>query len=357
MSGDKYKIDSHKLNYHPERVGEWLKGRTVYPLYMEISPSGTCNHRCIFCGLDFMGYQKRFLETELLEKRLDEFARLGLKSVMYAGEGEPFLHRDMVRIILHTKAVGIDVALTTNGTLMSPEVSRQILGSVEWIKVSCNAGSPETYGRIHGTRADHFERAMGNLEQAAKIRAEQGSGCTLGLQTLLLPENAHEIESLAARCRDIGLDYLVVKPYSQHPQSNTEAYKEIEYSRYEELGERLRAYSTDAFSVIFRSRTMQKWDEKTKPYSACLALPFWSYLDAGGNIWGCSVFLGDERFCYGNIYENSFEEIWTGERRGKLMDWFEREFDPSACRVNCRMDEINRFLWELRNPPAHVNFI
>ncbi len=57
---DKYKIDSHKLIYHIPRVNDWLDGKTIYPLYMEISPSGACNHRCTFCGLDFMEYQSRY---------------------------------------------------------------------------------------------------------------------------------------------------------------------------------------------------------------------------------------------------------------------------------------------------------
>lgn len=357
MTHDQFKIDSHKLNYHPLRVANWLLGKTTYPIYMEVSPAGTCNHRCIFCGLDFMGYEKRYLETDVLKARLAELGRLGLKSVMFAGEGEPFLHKDMADIIVHAKLSGIDAAVTTNGTLMSPDISRQILGSLEWIKVSCNAGSPETYARIHGTKPGHFERVMRNLEEAVRIREVEGATCTLGLQIILLPDNAHEIESLAKRCRDMGIDYIVVKPYSQHPQSKTQLYKGVEYARYDDLQDKLKACTSDSFSIIFRSRTMHKWDDKDHSYPSCLALPFWSYMDAGGNIWGCSVFLGDERFLYGNIYENSFEEIWNGERRKQSLEWFENEFDSTQCRVNCRMDEINRYLWELKKPPPHVNFI
>lgn len=89
----------------------------------------------------------------------------------------------------------------------------------------------------------------------------------------------------------------------------------------------------------------------------CLALPFWSYIDAGGNVWGCSAHLGEERFLYGNIYENRFQEIWEGEERAESVRWAEKELDTNQCRVNCRMDEINRYLWEMRHPPEHVNFI
>ena len=39
-----------------------------------------------FCALDFMTYQKRYLDTVLLIDRLSEMGRLGLKSIMYGGE-------------------------------------------------------------------------------------------------------------------------------------------------------------------------------------------------------------------------------------------------------------------------------
>ena len=80
-------------------------------------------------------------------------------------------------------------------------------------------------------------------------------------------------------------------------------------------------------------------------------------LDAAGNVWGCSVYIGDERFLYGNIYQHSFQEIWEGSKRLNSLRWAEENFDASQCRINCRMDNINHFLWGLKRPPAHVNFI
>ena len=80
-------------------------------------------------------------------------------------------------------------------------------------------------------------------------------------------------------------------------------------------------------------------------------------IDAGGNVWGCSVYLDDERFLYGNIYDQSFQEIWLGEKRKISLRWVETQMDASECIVNCRMDEINRYLWDLKNPFKHANFI
>ena len=354
---DKYRIDSHKLIYHVSRVNDWLKGNCIYPIYAEISPAGTCNHRCIYCALDFMEYQTRFLDSRVLKERLSEMASYGLKSIMYAGEGEPLLHKEIVDIINHTKQTGIDVAITTNGVLFREDIIESTLENITWIKVSINGGTKETYAKIHKTNPESFERVISNMSYAAKIKRERGYKCTLGMQLILLPENSEEIKLLAQRAKDIGMDYLVIKPYSQHPSSRTNKYKEIKYSDYFYLSDELNSFKDDKFSVIFRMNTMEKWDEKKRNYRHCLALPFWSYIDAGGTVWGCSVYLNDENFSYGNIYKNSFREIWEGEKRINSVRWAEEELDTSRCRVNCRMDEVNRYLWELKHLPEHVNFI
>jgi radical SAM protein with 4Fe4S-binding SPASM domain len=354
---DKYKIDSHKLFFHVPRVNDWLEGKAIYPIYMEVSPSGACNHRCTYCGLDFMEYKKRYLDTDILKKRLMEMGLLGLKSIMYAGEGEPFLHKDFEEIILFTKRAGIDVGITTNGVLLKEGVSERILGDVAWIKVSVDAATEETYKKIHRAAPQDFKKLVKNMSCAAKIKEKNNYKCVLGMQILLLPENQHEVVKLSGMAKDLGMDYLVIKPYSQHLFSKTDKYKDIKYDEHLRLSEELAKLSSGKFNVIIRANTMKKWNEGMRGYKCCLALPFWSYIDAGGNVWGCSVYLGDERFFYGNIYENSFEEIWKGERRSKSLDLVNRKLDISQCRINCRMDEINKYLWDLRHPPEHVNFI
>jgi cyclic pyranopterin phosphate synthase len=354
---DELRIDSHKLIFHPKEVARWLSGEDVYPLYVEMSPSGACNHRCTFCALDFMEYRPRFLDGAILRERLGEMGRLGIKSVMYGGEGEPFLHREIGEIIVSTKQSGIDVGITTNGVLFTPALAERVLGSTSWIKVSLNAGDRLTYANMHGTQPEDFDRVVKNLTAAVKLNERIGPGCTIGAQAVLLPENAAGMESLAGICRDIGLRYLVVKPYSQHHKSRTQRYRDVDYSALHALKERLERFNGGDFSVIFRERTMKKISRRRRGYERCLALPFWAYVDAGGNVWGCSAYLGDDAFKYGNIHGQPFEEIWRGERRRRCMEMVCTDLDPEGCRMNCRMDEINLYLWELTHPSAHVNFI
>ncbi|MCP4679648.1 MAG: radical SAM protein [Deltaproteobacteria bacterium] len=354
---DKYRIDSHKLIFHPARTAQFFETGDCYPLYVEVSPTGACNHRCRFCALDFAGYQKRQLDAALLGHRLEEMGRLGVKSVMYSGEGEPFLHPELSDILVWTKRAGIDASVTTNGVLIKLQELDSILANTSWIKISINAGQEETYQRIHRTKKSDFEQVFANLAAAAERKEQRGYDCTLGMQLLLLPENAKEVTTLAKRARDAGADYLVVKPYSQHPQSQTTEYQDCNYENYSALAEELSTYSTENFDVIFRGNAMEKWDGGERTYNRCLGTPFWSYIDAGGNVWACSMYLNQGQFLFGNIAEHSFEEIWQGEKRRSVLEHIHHHLDATECRTNCRMDEINNYLWRIKHPLPHDNFI
>jgi len=354
---DKYKTDSHKLMYHIKRVNDWSEGKIIYPIYMEVSPSRACNHRCTFCGLDFMSYKPKFLDKNILIERLNELGRLGVKSIMYAGEGEPLLHKDIIDIILNTKNAGIDVALTTNGVLLNKEIVDKTLSSITWIKASIDAGTKETYSKIHRTKSDNFKRVLDNLQYAVKVRNDNNYKTTIGAQFVLLTENHLEITLLAQKLKDIGVDYLIIKPYSQHLLSNNTSYKNIKYNNFLHLSDTLKKFNDDKFNLIFRSETIKTHDEENHIYKKCLALPFWSYIDSEGKVWGCSCYLNNEKFYYGNINEESFESIWKGEQRKTSLEFVNTKLNTSQCRVNCRMDKINNYLWNLKHPIEHVNFI
>lgn len=360
-----YRIDNHKLIFHPQRVAQWELGhqkwesaKEIYPIYLEISPVGHCNHRCVFCAVDFVGYKKRELPYEILREILTEMAGLGVKSIMFAGEGEPLLYKKLPEIIEHCENIGIDTSLTTNFAVASREDIKTYVEYCKWIKVSFNAGNEQVYSEIHRTKKEDFNKVIENLSFAVNYRKEIGQGATLGAQMLLLPENFSTATELASISKEIGLDYLVIKPYSQHLLSNTKKYENISYSEYMHLEKDLEKYNTENFQVIFRANTMNKLDNKTDRYKKCFATPFfWGYVMSDGKVFGCSCFLEDDRFCYGNINENSFKEIWGGEKRKANYEYIRDEMNSENCRINCRMDEINRYLQEIKNPSSHVNFI
>ncbi|MEI8176344.1 MAG: radical SAM protein [Candidatus Omnitrophota bacterium] len=353
---DTFRIDSHKLVHHLDRLHDWSKGIDIYPVYMEISPAGSCNHRCIFCALDYLEYKPRFLETGVLTKCIADAAAKGLKSVMFAGEGEPLLHKDITRIVAFCSRKKVDTAITTNGVLLTEKIAPALLKHLSWLRVSFNGATAASYARIHRTKPEDFTRVGANLTRAIRIRDRERYRCTIGAQFLLIEENFNEVIRMASLAERIGLDYLIIKPYSQHPLSKNRLGGKLDYRALLGIEKKLARFTKGRCEIVFRAHTMTKLHEK-KPYGKCLGLPFWAYLNTDGDIYGCSCFLGDERFRYGNIYRTSFESIWKGKRRMAFNTMMRTRWDIGRCRQACRMDEINRFLWELKNPPAHVNFI
>jgi len=362
---DKYGIESHKLIYHPERVAQWQaagddweKLKKVYPIYVEVAPSGTCNHRCSFCAFDYIGYKTDYLSLEVMGRIVPEMASLGVKSILHGGEGEPLLNKNIIQISKVIQTSGIDQALTTNAVLLKKRSVEEMLENFSWVKVSIGAGTPATYAQIHDTRESDFDRVIANLKYAVEFRNKHKLKCAIGAQIILLPENADEIGTLAKICRDvIGLDYLVVKPHSQHQFSLSSMYKDLNYRDLLQSVCKYENMSNKDFRLVVRKTTMLKKDEK-RSYKICHSTPFfWAHIQANGDVYGCSAYLQIEEFNLGNINEKSFQDIWEGERRKGCYEYVQRKLGINNCRTNCRMNYINEYLDKFKNPVEHVNFI
>lgn len=338
-------LDSHKLNYHPCRVCKWMKEETVYPIYVEISLTSACNHRCIFCAPNYyLNYEPVFMDTAVIRKCITSMSRCGVKSIAFSGEGEPLLHKDIVDLIQWAKKLGIDVALTTNGVLFTKEKAKQILPYLSWVKFSVDAANEDTYAKIHRTKKGDFKNLIRNIKDAVKIRNENDYDCVIGTQMLELADNVCETKDLIPMMRDIDVDYLVLKPFSDHKKRLGE--KDIEYKgmfKYAPVND-----DTDTFKVIDRRNAFCNLNEP-KPYNECYGQDFIAHISTLGDVYSCINYLGDKNYEYGNIYKDSFSDIWKNKKHIKpKMD---------NCRSICRIDNINRYLWELKNPPEHVNFI
>ena len=229
-----------------------------------------------------------------------------------------------------------------------------------WIKVSFNGGTPEVYSAIHNTSANDFHIVSKNIEYAIKQRNAQNLDCKIGLQCLLLPDNSDTIHDLCKHAKNIGADYLVIKPYSQHKFSETTTYSTIDYADYLYLEDELASYNDENFDVVFRVNTIKNWiNQNDSRYCKCLATPStWAYIMADGSVYTCSAFLLDDRFRLGSITDQTFDEIWSSDRRMHHSQYILDQHDISECRVNCRMDQVNRYLDNIVNQNVpHINFV
>lgn len=354
-----YMLDGHKLFWHLDRVCAWQKDRLISPVYLEISPVSYCNHNCIFCGLDFARDEPFSLDAAILKKRIVEMAGLGIKSIMFAGEGEPLLHPEMAEIVRHTKENGIDVSITTNGMAGNRLIWENILPHLAWIRFSIDAATSKAYEQVHQVRSENFDRTLNSLKEAVATRDRLKLSCTIGVQFLLIEENLSDVEGAIRLYSDIGVDYLSFKPYSEHPQMLNKSGFTYTAEIIRMIDSAVRQYhSQGKTKIIFRKAATINYTEGAPRFAHCYSTPFWGYISSSGDFYTCSVYLNDDRFNVGNIYDTPVEKIIHGEKRRISIEYAEHQLAVgNECRVNCRMARINEFLDQLNRKPEHVNFI
>lgn len=352
-----YDFDGNKLVYHIDRLHEYLAAGDCFPLYVEVSPVGRCNHRCLFCAYDYLGYPDRQIGTARLSAALSEMAACGVRSVLFAGEGEPLLHPGIAEMVAAAKASGLDVGLFTNGHLLGARLAEAILPALTFLRVSFNGGTADVYSRVHGVAPGVFERVLENVRRAAAIKAAGRLAVDIGAQFVLLPENAVSLQAGARTLKDLGADYLAVKPFVL--QNRSQAYRPDPswdgVAALEAVLPWLTALSDERFQVIARLRAFRAYG--VRRYAKCRGTAFISCVNSAGEVAACLPYWDRSEFVFGNLNEAPFREIWNGERRREVMRRIEAG-SAGTCPPNCRPDSVNEFLEELAHPRMrHVNFV
>jgi len=347
-------FDKQKLQYHVAAVSRWLeKGLTRGPIYTEMELSTRCNCRCIFCGVDYLvNTSDDAISAEAARRILTELHGMGNKAVMFSGHGESLLNPAAGEIIGFASGL-MSTSVTTNG-LSLDEANLPLIDGLEWIRFSINGCDAANYAEVHGVAPEMFDRVMGNVAAAVERKRKLHLGVTIGSQLVLLNENAAGVPKLARALKDIGVNYFSVKPYSRHPLCKH--HLDVDYGAFAGLDRELAALEDDSFKVIYRAASMTKAG-RPKPYGKCYGTHFLCFVSANGDVWECNVFAGDPRFLIGNAIREHLPDIWSGPRRRQVLEFIEREMKIDECRDICRMDECNRYLWRLKHPWPHDNFV
>jgi GTP 3',8-cyclase len=125
---------------------------------LRISVTDRCNFRCRYCmPRESVGDSIRFLpRKEILD--LEEIARvvraataLGVQKVRISG-GEPLLRKDLDRLVAFIAPTpNLDLALTTNGSLLAEHADRLAQAGLGRVTVSLDALDPDVFRRMCDT--------------------------------------------------------------------------------------------------------------------------------------------------------------------------------------------------------------
>lgn len=119
---DKYIMDGHKLHWHLDRVNDWLNGKRVTPLHIDVGLSKGCNIRCQYCfgvvqGNFYRKGSELYFPRAPLLSYMREAGEAGVRSIALIGEAEPLLNPAVYEAIVEGKKAGVDMSLGTNGIL------------------------------------------------------------------------------------------------------------------------------------------------------------------------------------------------------------------------------------------------
>ncbi len=141
-------------------------GRRPLLRHLDIELTERCNNRCIHCynRIDDPAAVNRELSTETIREILGQACNLGCISVRFTG-GEPMLREDFLDLYCHARALGLQVDVTTNGTLITNHIARTFskippLGKIEVTLYGSSQTSCEAVTQVEGS----FERARAGIQ-------------------------------------------------------------------------------------------------------------------------------------------------------------------------------------------------
>ncbi|MDD2448187.1 MAG: radical SAM protein [Sulfurimonas sp.] len=348
------KLDSHKINYHPKEIADMFEGKLQAPIYVEISPTGICNHKCLFCHYNYLGHEGKFKKGKMLELVRD-LASLGVKSLVFAGNGEPTLHVDTIKAIELAKSLGLDVAMSTNGALLKEEHFEVLAKNLTWIRFSFNAGSDENYAFVHQAKHSDYHKVIENIKKLKLTKDRLNSDITIGTQFVLIPENKDFALEHGTLLKSLGVDYFSVKHFYNHSHNEFEVKEEITNEFIEKLSLQADELCDDSFKFIVRSTANLS---SKREYSKCYGLEFIVFIDENGDVYSCFSHQYDKKTIMGNIFENSFKDIWNSKQKKESINYINDCIEKNSCQPNCRHHQINNYLWDLKHPSIeHINFI
>ncbi len=354
-----------------------LNGKTSFkgPRMIQLDPTNACNNDCIACWSfspllsdKSMPHEERgkHIPLDRLFPLVDELAEMGTEEVYLAGGGDPWMYPHMVELLARIKERGMRVTIHTNFSMVDRAKAKRIVElGVDFLTVSLWAATAETYTRNHPNKAEEtFERVVDTLTYLCSLRQSR-SAPFVKLYNVISKLNVHEFPLMHQFARKIGADGIEFAPVDTIPDRTECLLLDEEDRRWLQdrclemeqensaAGGRPQLFDFDIFKGRIGSQetVLGLHDEKNVSVTPCTIGFHFARIMADGNVTPC---MKGDKIPLGNIYQNSFREIWSGSRH----NWFREKArqiprsdpffaligkDPSA-RVGCykSCDDIGR---------------
>jgi Fe-coproporphyrin III synthase len=332
------------LMYPENRIALWLGGQKTGPLSLEIKPTNRCNLNCIHCGA-YIDFDKRQLKKSEIDKHnkkkelstrryielIEEASKLGVVSICISG-GEPLVRKDTSDIISKIKEKNIQGELNTNGTLLTKDISDELVQS-SWDRIVISLDGPNKnindYLRNYG-----FDEIVKNVKYLISSKKRYKSKKPkITIATVLTNKNYNVINKMLKLCKKLHVDnFRLQELLNRSEKCKDLELNEKEREEFKKSLPRLLKYS----KRLKLNTNLGNFDliEKGKKFFVdyyCFS-PFYELpISSNGNVRPCIISPN----IIGNIKNKSLKEIWFGKKMETFRERLLNKDFPDYCKNCC----------------------
>jgi len=225
-----------QIRIEKKAAGLSLRTPVTHLRKVYIEPTNKCNLECRICI-------RNIWDEPLGEMSSATFARIveGLRSfsppptIFLGGFGEPLAHPEIVEMVAQVKALGSPVELITNGTLLTKNLSKQLIeAGLDMLWVSLDGATPESYADVRLGAA--LPEVLVNLRDFSDARGgsyyyffpDTPIRPQIGIAFVVMKRNIADLPSVIRLGNRVGANQFLVTnvlPYT------ADICKEVLYSR------------------------------------------------------------------------------------------------------------------------------
>jgi len=347
---------------NPNKIWHFMPNRSkinetpiIAPISIEIQPTSACNLRCKWCSYwDRNGFGKtrpQSLSLSVIENIADFASQNGTKSIYIAGGGEPCAYQNIREMVEILSNKGLSLAMITNGTLFAKKLSNQA-DKFSYLQVSLISSDKENYN--DSTRSSVGYEEMKLLPSVIKDQHGNNSPTIGGMYVITKWNYTNALKAIDF-CTENLFDYCSFRAAIDFEDRGVALNNEI----INELKANLKPHHKK-FSNL--EKVLANALNNQYATSNCLNIHYGLYciIDPHGGVFLCIPDVGNKRFCIGNLYEQSFQEIWQGKEHKKIVQNLENRYKCNGCHYACRAHAYNAVYQQSKPivlPELHKNFL
>ena len=274
------------------------------PLYIQIEPTLNCNLKCKMCYGTYKKRPCKDMTFEDYKKTIDQFP--SSVTIHLQGLGEPFLHKDVFKMIQYTKFKKLNIGLTTNATLITDSIIDKILESkLDYLEISMDGATAKTYEDIRA--GANFKVFIDNVR---KLSQRLNSKVELKAIVVVMKENYQELPNLIKLLANLKIPsvLLIRIQYWDEDQG-------LINSENKELDQKIKEYMHKAETLAQEHNIHFDSSIPTSTLSMGCKRPWLSTsVTVDGYITPCCRVTNPNLMNFGNILKENFKKIWNNSK-------------------------------------------